>query len=102
MDGAAAAAGDVEAEEEIRIEDEQDTEVEPVRTIPDPGKPTAREIELHRMTHLPFRLWCRWCVLGRGRGLYHKKSDGSLIPIIGMDYFFLTRGGPKTGKELLE
>ena len=102
VDGAAAAAGDVEAEEEIRIEDEQDTEVEPVRTIPDPGKPTAREIELHRMTHLPFRLWCRWCVLGRGRGLYHKKSDGSLIPIIGMDYFFLTRGGPKTGKELLE
>ena len=54
--------------EEISIEAEE-TEVEPVKHAVDPGKPTEKQIEEHRMTHLPYRSWCRWCVLGRGRGL---------------------------------
>jgi hypothetical protein len=52
------------------------------------------------MTHLPYRSWCRWCVLGRGRGLQHRARTGSLIPIVGIDYFYLTSSGVKLREEL--
>ena len=78
---------DGEGGEEINIETDVGTEVEPVREAVDPGKPTDRQIEEHRLTHLPYRSWCRWCVLGRGRGLQHRARTGSLIPTVGMDYF---------------
>ncbi len=86
--------------EEISIEAGNDTEVEPVKVAADPGEPTDRQIEEHRMTHIPFRSWCRWCVLGRGRGLQHRARPGSLIPIIGIDYYFLTSSGVKLREEL--
>ena len=86
--------------EEINIEADVDTETEPIKRAVDPGKPTDRQIEEHRMTHLPYRSWCRWCVLGRGRGLQHRARAGSLIPIIGMDYFFLTSAGVVLKEEL--
>ena len=86
--------------EEVNIEAGVDTEVEPVKRAVDPGKPTDNQIEEHRMTHLPYRSWCRWCVLGRGRGLQHRARAGSLIPIVGIDYFFLTSAGVKLREEL--
>ena len=86
--------------EEVNIEAGDDTEVEPVKRATDPGKPTDQQIEEHRMTHLPYRSWCRWCVLGRGRGLQHRVRPGSLIPIIGIDYYFLTGSGIKLRSEL--
>ncbi len=45
-------------------------------------------------------MWRKWCVLGRGRGLQHRKSPGSAIAIVGLDYFFITKGGVKERKEL--
>ena len=72
--------------EEISIQEGEDAEVEPVKVATDPGRPTESQIEEHRMTHIPFRSWCRWCVLGRGRGLQHRARPGSLIPIVGIDY----------------
>ncbi len=95
-----APAGDEAAEGEIRIDDEQDTEVEPVKLAPDPGQPTLRQIEDHRRVHLPYRLWCKWCVMGRGRGLPHRLRAGSIIPIVGLDYFYITSGGVKMRYEL--
>ena len=86
--------------EEVSIETGNDTEVEPVKVATDPGRPTERQIEEHRMTHIPFRSWCRWCVLGRGRGLQHRARPGSLIPVIGIDYYFLTSSGVKLKEEL--
>ncbi len=86
--------------EEVNIEAGVDTEVEPVKRAVDPGKPTDNQIEEHRMAHLPYRSWCRWCVLGRGRGLQHRARAGSLIPIVGIDYFFLTSAGVKLREEL--
>ena len=38
--------------------------------------------------------------MGRGRSLQHHKKDTPIIPIVGMDYFFLTETGTKTRKEL--
>ena len=29
------------------------------------GKPTEKEVRVHRVSHLPFRDWCRECVAGR-------------------------------------
>ncbi len=84
---------------EIRIDDGSD-EVEAVKIAPDPGQPTRRQVEEHRMTHWPYRSWCRWCNLGRGRGFQHRKSNGSVIPIVGFDYFFLTKGGVRKRDEL--
>jgi hypothetical protein len=91
---------DGEEGEEINIETDIDTEVEPIKKAVDPGKPTDSQIEEHRLTHLPYRSWCRWCVLGRGRGLQHRARTTSLIPIIGMDYFFLTSAGVVLREEL--
>ncbi len=87
-------------EREVQIE-EDETEVMAPKEAPDPGKPTARQVALHRLTHLPFRLWCKWCVLGRGRGMQHRRLlGGLLIPILGLDYFFLTKGGVKKRDDL--
>ena len=94
-----APAEDEQEEGEITIEDGE-TELEPVKMAPDPGQPTAKQLEDHRRVHLPYRLWCKWCVMGRGRGFPHKKSPGSLIAIIGLDYFYITSGGVKRRDEL--
>ena len=90
---------DVGQNVEVQIDGGSD-EVEPIKHAIDPGQPTATQVEDHRKTHLPFRSWCKWCVLGRGRGLQHRKSGTSSVPVIGMDYFFLTKGGAHTRKEL--
>ena len=38
-------------------------DVEPVKYAVDPGMLTAAQVEEHRKTHMPFRSWCKWCVL---------------------------------------
>ena len=75
--------------QEIIIQDEND--IEPVKVMHDPGQPTQVQVEQHRVAHVPYRSWCRWCVLGRGRGLPHKRSAGSAIPIVAFDYFYMTK-----------
>ena len=61
-------------EEEIRIEDEDTEEAAAPKIVPDPGQPTKEQLEQHRVTHNPFRSWCRWCVAGRARGLKHPRE----------------------------
>ena len=87
-------------EGDIEIEDESDQEVESVKLSRDPGQPTEKEMEEHRCTHLPYRLWCKFCVMGRGRGVPHKHSPGSSIPIIGIDYFFMTANGAEKNETV--
>ena len=56
-------------------------------------KPIQEEIEQHMLTHLPFRSWCPYCVMGRGvsRGHYRKsKEECSGKPVVIMDYGFMT------------
>ena len=40
----------------------------------DPRQPSQQEKEEHEMTHLPFRSWCRHCIMGRGREEDCRKS----------------------------
>jgi hypothetical protein len=87
--------------EEGTIDIDESEEVESMKISTDPGQPTQEQIEQHRVCgHTPYRSWCKFCVMGRGLGAQHRTGPKSLIPIIGMDYFYLTRGGVKTRSEL--
>ena len=89
---------DVGENSEVSV-DGNGEEAESVKHAVDPGAPTSKQVEEHRKTHIPFRSWCKWCVLGRGRGIQHRKAGTSTVPIVGVDYFFLTKGGVHTRKE---
>jgi hypothetical protein len=78
----------------INEDDLQEDGVEAVvpKCAKDPGEPTSEERERHSKTHLPFRSWCRKCVMGRGRDNPHthkKDRTEQGIPIIGVDFYFI-------------
>ena len=91
---------DVEVGAEITVEDDPDGDEEAMNVMKSPKDPSQQELEDHRTSHIPYRSWCRWCVLGRGRGLKHTTGQNSDIPIIGVDYFFITSGEMKKRTEL--
>ena len=83
-------AGQEDVFEEITLEDEE--YIEPLRAAKGPKLPSAADVELHDRDHLPFRDWCKWCNLGRGRGAPHRHMRGSMVPVVGVDYFYITAG----------
>ena len=88
--------------EEVEVEIEGDEDTEPMRCLPCEPTPTAKQVEEHRCSHIPFRSWCKWCVMGRGLGIQHRGgSSTSFIPVVGLDYFFITPGGVKKKSELI-
>ena len=36
--------------------------------LPDPRQPTQKQLEDHRVDHLPYRSWCPGCVAGMATG----------------------------------
>ena len=58
-----------EATEELEIEIDASEDVEPLQTAPSPELPSAKAVEEHRHLHVPYRDWCKFCVMGRGTGL---------------------------------
>ena len=60
-------------DEEIEAEVNEETR-EPKR-VHDPVLPSRAEMDLHMLTHVPFRSWCEHCVCGRGEGVKHEKGD---------------------------
>ena len=84
--------GEAEKDEvEVEIEGAEDTE--PARHLPSEPAPTAKQVEEHRCSHIPFRSWCKWCMMGRGLGIQHRGgSSEPFIPIVALDYFFITPG----------
>ncbi len=95
-----APVGYPEDTEEVRVEDISEEDVQKMRAAHSPETPTAKMMEEHRYVHLPYRDWCKWCVMGPGRGMQHRRGDSSWIPVIGLDYFYITAGGIKLRKEL--
>ena len=72
----------------------QEEDVEPMKVMPTPYVPTQSEIDDHCIDHLPYRTWCRECVEGFGREDGHSCTEKEhLIPIVSMDYVFLSRRG---------
>ena len=45
-----------------------------VKKVADPTKPSAREVEEHEFTHLPYRNWCWTCVHGKGKNSSHVRK----------------------------
>ena len=87
--------------EEGVIDINEEEEVEKLNVSPDPGQPSAEQIEEHRVCgHTPYRSWCKFCVMGRGLGEQHRSKPGSTIPRIGSDHFYITKGCVKTRQEL--
>ena len=61
--------------EEIEIQDEEaEHDAEPLRIARGPELPSQDDVECRRCSHIPFREWCRNCVLGRGRGDPHLRT----------------------------
>jgi hypothetical protein len=91
-DGEPAGGGErLIATEDIPGDATGDAGVQKIKVAHDPQKPSAREVEEHRVTHYPFCRWCRECLLGKALGEHHRSSSQVRdIPIIGMDYFFIT------------
>ena len=70
----------------IRAEKEQ----ERIKAMADPRRPTEKEVELHNLTHLPYRNWCELCVAAKGKDLGHRRGvrgEGDL-PEYSLDYCF--------------
>ena len=91
---------DVEATEDKDFECQ---ECVPARILPDPGQPTQKQLEDHRVDHLPFRSWCPECVAGRATGEQHqKRTEEKRIPTFSMDYLYLTKTRIVEKEDLLE
>ena len=58
LEGGAEPEEDGEGEAIVLREDDEEEDCAPIRVAPEPGEPTADEVEAHRTTHLPYRNWC--------------------------------------------
>ena len=63
-----------------------------------PRQPSQQEKEEREMTHLPFRSWCRHCVMERGREEDCRKSmeEERQVLEVHLDYMFM---GDEEGRE---
>ena len=63
-----------EGEEVRKIKAEKEEGV--VKELADPRRPSGKEVEKHRRTHVPYRNWCDICVRAKGRDWDHWKEVG--------------------------
>ena len=78
-------------------------EAQPTRAMITPSMPTQEEMDLHRITHLPYRPWCTECVEGFAREWPHRHNDVQcLIPFISCDYLYFSEKGISARDELDE
>ncbi len=55
-----------------------------------PVMPDLEARRLHRLTQWPYKAWCTWCVMGRGKEEPHRRITGeSTLSVVGLDYCFL-------------
>ncbi len=50
--------------EQETIEADQEEAIIP-KLVPDVVSPSAQEVKIHETTHLPYRDWCKHCVVGK-------------------------------------
>lgn len=77
-------------------EEVYDPDARPARVAADPGQPTRDEWNAHMITHHPYRSWCPWCVMGRGRNDAHRSHNSSAdnaVPVISFDFCYLDKIG---------
>ena len=83
-------------------EKEQDFGQETVRTPKVEEKPSEEEVEHHNVTHIPYRSWCKHCIMGKGKTRDHKrlKSRRRGMTTISMDYGFMSNTRNEDDEEL--
>ena len=76
---------------EITVNDNVDAGSRSPVKVAAPTQPTDKEFEEHKLTHLPFRNWCKECVQGRGMQASHfrVKKDDYQIKKFHMEFMFL-------------
>ena len=59
--------------------------------LPEVREPSATEVALHCLTHLPFKKWCRWCMAARAANLPHRSLPpySRAIQLFVLDYCFI-------------
>ena len=77
------------------VEDVELEEVQAQKSLPTPYLPTQSERMAHRITHLPYRSWCKECVEALAREMAHRAgtSEERQFPLISIDYLFLSPKG---------
>ena len=89
VDGGGLQQSQAEGHEDLPEEEETTDK----RVSADPGQPTRSEREDHNVDHTPYRSWCEECVRGRATGEQHRATGGvRSMPVISMDYLFVTQG----------
>ncbi len=65
------------------------------KVSPDPGEPTASQVEDHRACgHWPYRNWCPECIRGRGGCEQHRRrTEAKKICVFAFDYLMLDESG---------
>jgi hypothetical protein len=104
VEGTGEAEAGVDSEGESAETPEQNPgDARHMRKMNDPCLPTKSEIEEHRLTHLPFRNWCPFCVKGRGveRGHFRSERDADAVGEVHIDYCF-PRGAGEKGRDIRE
>ena len=83
---------------ELEAQDPGDVRI--AKRMLNPKLPSKEEVEIHEMTHLPFRNWCAFCVKGCSYegGHFRAERDERAIPEVHVDFCFL---GSEVGKEKL-
>ena len=90
-----------DSENEEPNEEVEGEEAQEIKQARDPMLPSTEEVEAHRRTHIPFRCWCKFCIMGRGNGNPHSSMTyESRLPVVCIDYFFVTEGDVKSRAEL--
>ena len=81
--------------------EEDDQQGSAHKVLPDPGEPTAAEVEDHRACgHLPYRSWCQECVESRGTGEPHRqRSEQRVVCVFAFDYLSIGKDGAPIGRQ---
>ena len=92
---------DAAEEGEVHVEEESEEDTPDLKHATDVASPSQEAVEKHRVSHYPYRSWCKQCVMGRGVGRPHTTSTTeSVVPIVGMGYFYITSEGVRRRDEL--
>ena len=71
------------------IDEEDASVIQPGEGMPEPYVPTSAQVAQHNLTHLPYRSWCKWCVMARRPNSQHRSKHPSFqrnTPLLVADY----------------
>ncbi len=107
-DGDGSTANEETIEQEVVAGDDEEfkckpcgmNEGEPQKAVRSPAKPSQKEIDVHELTHCPYRAWCEHCVRGQAKDDGHRAVVGEMadssVARVTMDYCFFQEGVTNT------